>query len=169
MVESFRDFPGAVESTLEFADRCDVEIALGGQLIPSFECPDGLTEKEYLRRLVEAGLRERYGDPLLDLVIGRTSADPALLKPSPHLVTHALDAFGAATDESILIGDSTSDIAAGREAGIARIGYANKPGKRHRLANAGAQLVDRRPGRRHSRNPQLGLVRAARPRRGRRN
>ena len=63
MVDSFADFPGAVEATLEIAERCDVEIALGGQLIPSFPCPDGLTEKEYLRRLVEAGMRERYGDP----------------------------------------------------------------------------------------------------------
>src|SRR3954454_9619187 len=48
MAESFAEFPGAVESTLEIAERCNVEIALGGQLIPTFECPDGLTEKEYL-------------------------------------------------------------------------------------------------------------------------
>ena len=77
----------------------------------------------------------------LDLVVGRTSPDPALLKPSPHLVTRAIDALGAATDESVLVGDSPSDIAAGRDAGIATIGYANKPGKHQRLTNAGAQLV----------------------------
>jgi len=64
MVESFADFPGAVESTLEIADRCDVDIALGGQLIPSFDCPDGMSEKEYLRSLVLAGMHERYEDPL---------------------------------------------------------------------------------------------------------
>ena len=55
MAESFAEFPGALESTLEIAERCDVEIALGGQLIPSFECPDGLSEKEYLRSLVLDG------------------------------------------------------------------------------------------------------------------
>ena len=49
MAESFAEFPGALESTLEIAERCDVEIALGGQLIPRFDCPDGLDEKEYLR------------------------------------------------------------------------------------------------------------------------
>src|SRR4051795_177873 len=64
MVESFREFPGAIESTLEIAGRCDVEIPLGGQLIPSFPCPDGLSEKDYLRSLVLAGMKERYGDPL---------------------------------------------------------------------------------------------------------
>ena len=63
MAESFADFPGALESTLEIAERCDVEIALGGQLIPRFDCPDGQDEQAYLRSLVEAGLRERYGDP----------------------------------------------------------------------------------------------------------
>ena len=63
MAESFADFPGALESTVEIAERCDVGIALGGQLIPRFDCPDGLTEKEYLRSLVEDGLRRRYGDP----------------------------------------------------------------------------------------------------------
>src|SRR3954469_9475708 len=64
MVDSFTDFPGAVESTLEIAERCDVEIPLGGQLIPRFDCPDGLSEKEYLRTLVLEGMRARYGDPL---------------------------------------------------------------------------------------------------------
>src|SRR4051794_5429201 len=63
MAESFAEFPGALESTVEIAERCDVSIALGGQLIPRFDCPDGQTEKEYLRTLVEAGLRRRYGDP----------------------------------------------------------------------------------------------------------
>jgi phosphoglycolate phosphatase-like HAD superfamily hydrolase len=34
-----------------------------------------------------------------------------------------------------------SDIAAGRDAGIATIAYANKPGKHQRLVHAGAQFV----------------------------
>ena len=63
MAESFAGFPGALESTVEIAERCNVEISLGGQLIPRFDCPDGSTEKEYLRSLVEEGLRRRYGDP----------------------------------------------------------------------------------------------------------
>src|SRR5262245_57330150 len=63
MAESFAAFPGALESTLEIAERCDVSIALGGQLIPRYDCPDGLDEKAYLRKLVTEGLVERYGDP----------------------------------------------------------------------------------------------------------
>ncbi len=63
MAESFADMPGAVANTLEIAERCNVEIALGNHLIPRFDCPDGKDERTYLRELVEAGLRSRYGDP----------------------------------------------------------------------------------------------------------
>ena len=55
MAESFADMPEAVASTLEIAERCDVEIELGKQLIPRFDCPDGKDEQAYLRELVLEG------------------------------------------------------------------------------------------------------------------
>ena len=63
MAEAFVDMPEALASSLEIAERCNVEIELGKQLIPRFDCPDGKTEKEYLRELVLDGLHRRYGDP----------------------------------------------------------------------------------------------------------
>jgi DNA polymerase III subunit alpha len=63
MEESFAATPEAIASTLEIAERVDVGIELGKQLIPRFDCPDGKDEKAYLRELVLDGLRERYGDP----------------------------------------------------------------------------------------------------------
>jgi DNA polymerase-3 subunit alpha len=63
MAEAFADMPEALASTLEIAERCNVELELGKQLIPRFDCPDGKDEKGYLRELVEAGLRRRYGAP----------------------------------------------------------------------------------------------------------
>jgi phosphoglycolate phosphatase len=77
----------------------------------------------------------------LDAVVGRASADPLLLKPSPHLVLRALDTLGAPADESVLVGDSPSDVIAAREASVGTIGYANKAGKHQRLAGAGARAV----------------------------
>ena len=79
MAASFADFPGALESTIEIAERCDVEIPLGGQLIPSFECPDGLSEKEYLRSLVMDGMRERYGDPIPAHALERMEMELAVI------------------------------------------------------------------------------------------
>ncbi len=63
MASAFAEWPEAVANTLEIAERCSVEIELGKQLIPSYETPDGLGEREYLRERVQEGLRVRYGDP----------------------------------------------------------------------------------------------------------
>jgi DNA polymerase-3 subunit alpha len=64
MTQAFAEWPEAIPTTLEIAERCNVEIELGGQLIPRFETPDDSDERTYLRALVEDGLRRRYGDPV---------------------------------------------------------------------------------------------------------
>ncbi len=63
MAESFARWPEAVPTTLEIADRCEVEIKLGELLLPQFETPDGSEPTEMLRRIATEGLRRRYGDP----------------------------------------------------------------------------------------------------------
>jgi DNA polymerase-3 subunit alpha len=63
MAQAFAQWPEAIASTLEIAERCDVELELGRQLIPRYPTPDGVGEGEYLRSLVLEGLRFRYGDP----------------------------------------------------------------------------------------------------------
>jgi DNA polymerase-3 subunit alpha len=63
MAQSFAEWPDAIPTTLEIAERCNVEIELGKQLIPRF-LADGEDERGYLRARVEEGLRERYGAPV---------------------------------------------------------------------------------------------------------
>jgi DNA polymerase-3 subunit alpha len=63
MAAAFAEWPEAVASTVEIAERCDVKLELGGQLIPRFPTPDGSDEREYLRERVLEGLSSRYGDP----------------------------------------------------------------------------------------------------------
>jgi DNA polymerase-3 subunit alpha len=63
MAAAFAEWPDALPTTLEIAERCNVEIELGKQLIPSYPTPDGSGEREYLRARVTEGLRLRYGDP----------------------------------------------------------------------------------------------------------
>src|SRR5271166_4504976 len=60
---AFAQWPEAIASTVEIAERCSVELELGKQLIPSFQTPDGSSEREYLRARVLEGMRLRYGDP----------------------------------------------------------------------------------------------------------
>jgi DNA-directed DNA polymerase III PolC len=63
MAASFAEWPEALSTSLEIAERCHVEIELGKQLIPRYPTPNGEDEVEYLRRLAMDGLRARYGDP----------------------------------------------------------------------------------------------------------
>ncbi len=64
MAESFSDMPESVASTVEIAERCEVEMQLGQLLLPRFPTPDGVEPGEMLRELALKGLRQRYGDPI---------------------------------------------------------------------------------------------------------
>src|SRR5687767_4097800 len=79
MAEAFASTPEAIAATLEIAERCDVSIALGGQLIPRFDTPGGESEGEYLRALVTSGLRLRYGDPIPAAAIERAEMELAVI------------------------------------------------------------------------------------------
>ena len=84
----------------------------------------------------------RYGlDDRISLVVARANHDPALLKPSPHLITQAVHALNAGARECALVGDSVTDVEGARLAGVQSIGYANKPGKHERLTAAGAGAI----------------------------
>src|SRR6267143_1688361 len=63
MAERFADLPEALASTLEVADMVDLKINLGATLLPPFDVPDGLTPDQYLTKLVDEGLRWRFGEP----------------------------------------------------------------------------------------------------------
>ncbi|WP_034268178.1 HAD family hydrolase [Haloechinothrix halophila] len=73
--------------------------------------------------------------PLVRGVSARIDPDPMLLKPSPHLLNHAIEHLNATHGECVVIGDSAADIQAARAAGTPVIGFSNKPGKRERLAS----------------------------------
>jgi phosphoglycolate phosphatase len=83
------------------------------------------SERAVTAYLDQHGLADR-----VDLISARTSANPALLKPSPHLLDQAINGLDASPVECVIIGDSVTDIQAARAVGIRSIGYANKPGKR---------------------------------------
>jgi DNA polymerase III subunit alpha len=63
MAESFAEWPEAVPSTLEIAERCQLKIELGSLLLPRYPTPDGEEPEAMLRRIAGEGLRARYGDP----------------------------------------------------------------------------------------------------------
>ena len=62
LAERFPDDLDALDNTVKIAKMCDLEIELGKILIPTFEVPDGQTERQYLRELVYQGAMWRYGN-----------------------------------------------------------------------------------------------------------
>ena len=59
----FKDFPEAIDTTLEVADKCNLELDLKSIHLPHYQLPDSHSQMsldEYLHLLAEEGLRERY-------------------------------------------------------------------------------------------------------------
>jgi DNA polymerase-3 subunit alpha len=78
MAQAFAEWPEAIASTIEIADRCDVTIELGRQLIPRY-LPEGEDERAYLRERVMEGLRARYGDPIPADAVERAEMELAVI------------------------------------------------------------------------------------------
>ncbi|MBA2347268.1 MAG: DNA polymerase III subunit alpha, partial [Solirubrobacterales bacterium] len=70
MAGDFAEWPEALASSVEIAERCELEIELDKQLIPRF-LEEGHDEGVYLRERVLEGLRERFGDPLPGAAVER--------------------------------------------------------------------------------------------------
>lgn len=61
MMDSVKLWPESLDETLKVADRCNVEIEWGQELLPSYPLPEGFTKsKDYLKHLCLEGLEERY-------------------------------------------------------------------------------------------------------------
>ncbi len=62
MREMFRELPEACDNTLRIAEMCELELSYGDLHLPRFEPPAGMDRDAYLRRLVDEGAKQRYGD-----------------------------------------------------------------------------------------------------------
>ena len=76
---------------------------------------------------------------LLDAIVGRDSL--LALKPSPEMVSRALDRCDAGAKESAFVGDADSDYRAAAAAGVEFFGVAFSENLRDKLIAAGAQRI----------------------------
>ena len=61
MAALFHEVPDALETTLEIAEKCNLEIELGKNKFPDYSVPEGETREGYLKRLCYEGLERRFG------------------------------------------------------------------------------------------------------------
>ncbi|WP_051760673.1 HAD family hydrolase [Herbidospora cretacea] len=74
-------------------------------------------------------------------ISARSAADPSLMKPNPHLLDQALSYLGADPSSAMLVGDSVTDMEVATLSGVVAVGFANRPEKVKRLADAGADHI----------------------------
>ena len=106
MAASFAEWPEAVPTTLEIAERCNIDIELGKLLLPRYPTPDGEEPEAMLRRVAEAGMRARYGDPLPAAAVERMEFELGVIEemgfPSYFLIVW--DFVRYAKDNGIAVG-----------------------------------------------------------------
>ncbi len=106
MAASFAEWPEAVPTTLEIAERCDAEVELGKLLLPRYPTPDGEEPEAMLRRIAAEGLRARYGDPLPAEAVERMEFELGVIEemgfPSYFLIVW--DFVRYAKDNGIAVG-----------------------------------------------------------------
>lgn len=56
----FANIPEACDNTARIAEECNVSFTFGELHLPDFQAPDGLANREYLRKLCSEGLKTRY-------------------------------------------------------------------------------------------------------------
>ena len=76
----FTELPEACDNTLWIAERADVELSFNNAVLPSFPVPAGHDENSYLRELVFAGAKERYGESQPERVIERLEYELDVIK-----------------------------------------------------------------------------------------
>ncbi len=79
MAALFRDLPGAIAATGTIAERCAFRLCDLGYRFPSYPLPPGETPDSYLRLLVEAGARERWGAAPGARVLGQLAHELAVI------------------------------------------------------------------------------------------
>jgi DNA polymerase-3 subunit alpha len=57
----FRDFPGALDRTVDIAARCAVELEFGKLHFPVYQVPEGVSQEQFLVERTLEGLKKRYG------------------------------------------------------------------------------------------------------------
>ena len=80
----------------------------------------------------------------IDVLACRTPATATRLKPDPYLVQAAVERLGVDAGRCVFVGDSVTDVEAGRAAGVQVIGLAKTPQRGQELLDAGAVALIKR-------------------------
>jgi len=75
MTAALPEYAEAISTTVEVAEKCNVNIEFNRVILPAFDVPDGKPEDRYLRELCAEGIRWRYGDEPSEEVMERLEGE----------------------------------------------------------------------------------------------
>ena len=81
MSEYFSNFPDAIENTVKIAEKCNVEFEFGHTILPNYDVPkEFATHYDYLKKLCDDGLKERYGENITEEIQQRAEYELSVIK-----------------------------------------------------------------------------------------
>ncbi len=106
MRELFKEIPESCDNTLLIAERCNVTLREGENLLPKFSVPAGETEDTWLRKETERGLAERMHGAIPDAHMQRMNyeLDVMIKMGFPGYFLVVADLVGHAKNEGIRVG-----------------------------------------------------------------
>ncbi|TRZ86282.1 MAG: DNA polymerase III subunit alpha [Streptomycetaceae bacterium] len=106
MRELFKEIPESCDNTLLIAERCNVTLREGENLLPKFSVPAGETEDTWLRKETERGLAERMHGIIPDAHMQRMNyeLDVMIKMGFPGYFLVVADLVGHAKNEGIRVG-----------------------------------------------------------------
>ena len=81
MIEYFKAVPEAIENTVKIAEECNVEFEFGHTILPNYDVPEEFeTHYDYLKKLSDEGIKNRYGENPPKEIIERAEYELSVIK-----------------------------------------------------------------------------------------
>ena len=107
MSDYFSNFPDAIENTVKIAEKCNVEFEFGHTILPNYDVPpEFATHYDYLKKLCDDGLKERYGENPSKEIIERAEYEISVIKKMGYVDYYLIvwDFIHHAKSEGIPVG-----------------------------------------------------------------
>lgn len=81
MSDYFSGVPEAIENTVKIADKCNVTFEFGHTILPNYDVPEEFeTHYDYLKKLCDDGIKNRYGENPSQEIIDRENYELEVIK-----------------------------------------------------------------------------------------
>ena len=81
MIDYFKAFPEAIENTVKIAEKCNVEFEFGHTILPNYDVPPEFsTHYDFLKKLCDDGIKQRYGENPSQEIIDRAEYEIGIIK-----------------------------------------------------------------------------------------